>query len=181
MAEAQPGPARGARHIRSFVLGATIVSVVALGLPKSRVPLLIYNASASAPIGFYRVFPVTQLHAGDLVLAIAPQRARQLASDRGYLPNGVPLVKRVAALSGDRVCSEGRSIKINGTAVAVALAGDRAGRPLADWHGCRVLGPSEIFLLMADVIDSFDSRYFGPVKTDAVVGTLVPLWIERHS
>jgi len=178
MAETQPGLAR-AGQVRAFVLVATIVGVVALGLPANRTPLLIYNASASAPIGFYRVLPVTQPHAGDLVLAIAPQRARQLASHRGYLPSSVPLVKRVAALSGDRVCSEGRSIHINGMAVAVALAADRAGRPLAAWRGCRMLGPSEIFLLMADVIDSFDSRYFGPITTDAVIGKLVPVWLAQ--
>jgi type IV secretory pathway protease TraF len=31
---------------------------------------------------------------------------------------------------------------------------------------------------MEGVADSFDGRYFGPVTTAAIVGRLVPLWVE---
>jgi type IV secretory pathway protease TraF len=49
---------------------------------------------------------------------------------------------------------------------------------LPHWDGCRTLQADELFLLMAAVPDSFDSRYFGPVSLSAVIGRLVPLWTE---
>jgi type IV secretory pathway protease TraF len=39
-----------------------------------------------------------------------------------------------------------------------------------------MLGEGEIFLLMGSVRASFDSRYFGSVPTDTVVGKAVPIW-----
>jgi conjugative transfer signal peptidase TraF len=153
-------------------LGLGWIGFGAVGRPA---PLLIYNASASARIGFYRVLPAAPPRRGDLVLVHPPEAARRLATDRGYLPAGVPLVKRVAALSGDTVCAAMQAISINGAAVATRLSADAAARPLPAWSGCHLLGPGELFLLMADVPDSFDSRYFGPVSIGAVVGRLAPL------
>jgi conjugative transfer signal peptidase TraF len=168
----------GRQHVRGRAVlasGAIALGLVALGSSGRRAPLLIYNASASAPLGFYRVFPARPLARGDLVLARAPETPRRLAAERGYLPAGVALVKRIAALSGERICAIGRAVTIDGIAVATRLPVDRAGRPLPAWGGCRTLGPDEVFLLMAGVPDSFDSRYFGPVSTESVIGRLVPL------
>ena len=138
-------------------------------------PLLIYNASASAPIGFYRVLPPDPLRRGELVLVRTPKSVRDLAAKRGYLPLGVPLVKRVAALSGDTVCIVHHVVRIDGRPVAKQRAEDTKGRPLPQWSGCRTLGSDDVFLLMAGIPDSFDGRYFGPVSARAVIGCLVPL------
>jgi conjugative transfer signal peptidase TraF len=170
--------ARSVRHRSAKTAIATGIAALALlvsDLGGARPPLVIYNASASAPIGFYRVLPAPRLARGELILARPPQTVRSLAAERGYLPADVPLVKRVAALSGDTVCAAEGSVAINGTPAAVALAADGRGRPLPAWSGCRVLRADETFLLMAEVRDSFDSRYFGPVSTDSVIGKLVPL------
>ncbi|TWB18442.1 conjugation peptidase TraF [Nitrospirillum amazonense] len=140
-------------------------------------PLVVWNASASAPIGLYRVRSNTQLIRGDLVLVRPPSAVASLAAARGYVPAGVPLIKRVAALAGDTVCGEQRSVAINGEPVPTRLETDRLGRPLPTWEGCRMLQAGELFLLMRDVPDSFDSRYFGPVRVESVIGQLVPLWI----
>ena len=110
------------------------------------------------------------------MLAELPDAARRLAAERGYLPAGVPLVKRVAALAGDMVCGAGAAIRINGRQVAERLSADLRGRPLPAWEGCRLLHGGEVFLLMEGVPDSFDGRYFGPVETTAIIGRLVPLW-----
>jgi type IV secretory pathway protease TraF len=90
----------------------------------------------------------------------------------------VPLVKRIVAVRGDTICAAGNAIFINGGLVADRLATDRLGRPLPSWSGCQLLDNDEVFLLMKDVADSFDSRYFGPIPTTAIIGRLVPLWIE---
>ena len=113
---------------------------------------------------------------GDLVLAALPSDARRLAADRGYLPVGVPLVKRLAAVSGDAVCSVGDAVFVNGRHVAARRNHDASGRQLPRWTGCRVLATDEVFLLMAGVSRSFDGRYFGPVRRARIIGRLVPLW-----
>jgi conjugative transfer signal peptidase TraF len=137
----------------------------------------VWNASASAPIGLYRLLSGNAVR-GDLVLVRTPNSVRQLAAERGYLPATVPLVKRVAAVGGDVICAAGDAISVNGRVVAERLAHDRSGRPLPAWSGCHLLDGGEVFLLMEGVSDSFDGRYFGPVPTATIVGRLAPLWLE---
>jgi len=154
-------------------VGVTFLGVSALAHPA---PWLVWNASASAPLGLYWVTHNQALARGDLVLAEPPDAARRLAAERGYMPAGVPLVKRVAAQQGDTVCGAGAAIIINGRQVGERLSADSRGRPLPAWQGCRLLHGGELFLLMGGVPDSFDGRYFGPVETTAIIGRLVPLW-----
>ncbi len=169
---------RGRRHPRT-VLALTLFGLGLIGLATLArpAPWLVWNASASAPIGLYRVLPGKPIR-GDLVLVRTPSSVRQLAAERGYLPQNVPLVKRVAALDGDIVCAADDVISVNGRVVAERLARDRLGRPLPAWTGCQTLGPDDVFLLMEDVTGSFDGRYFGPVRRAAIIGRLAPLWIE---
>lgn len=159
------------------VLATTLLGALALALPAASAarPVLVYNASASAPLGFYiraRGAP----RRGDFVLARLPADAARLAAERGYLPASVPIVKRVAALTGDLVCVASDVVSVNGKAIATALHTDHQGRPLLAWDGCRTLAEGEIFLLMQAMPASFDGRYFGPVTSAAIVGKLLPLW-----
>lgn len=160
---------------RAFVFGVAMLSVLATSASLVPTPRLVWNASASAPIGFYwRVAGAPSR--GDLVLARAPLWARRLAAEHRYLPRNVPIIKRVAAVAGDVVCASGNTISINGRVVVHRLASDRSGRPLPQWDGCETLGAGEFFLLMADVPDSFDGRYFGVTERRDIIGRLVPLW-----
>jgi conjugative transfer signal peptidase TraF len=156
-------------------LGGLGIGLLSVGRSE---PLLVYNATASAPVGFYRVLPPSPLRQGDLVLAGTPASVRLLAAERGYVPATVPLVKRVAALRGEMVCAVGHSITIDGRHVADQLLVDRLGRALPAWSGCRTLDQGEVFLLVEGVPDSFDGRYFGPVAMSAIIGKLTPLWVR---
>jgi conjugative transfer signal peptidase TraF len=157
----------------------TALGLIGLAVASGRhAPLVVYNATASAPIGFYRVLRVAQLQRGDLVLVRTPDAVRELAAIRRYIPAGVPLVKRIAAQAGAAVCAIGGYVTIDGRHVAAQLSADREGRKLPAWAGCHRLSDDELFLLMEDVPDSFDSRYFGPVHVSDVIGRLVPLWLR---
>jgi len=141
-------------------------------------PRLVWNASASAPVGLWRVRPGARIRRGDMVIARTPTPVRRLAAERRYLPENVPLVKRVAGVAGDRICAAGATITINERVAARRLPADRLGRPMPHWEGCRLLGSREYFLLMADVPASFDGRYFGITLEAGIIGRAQPLWVR---
>ncbi|WP_163266242.1 S26 family signal peptidase [Chelativorans alearense] len=155
------------------ILGVGLVGFAAFA---NTVPRLVWNASASAPIGLYRVvFGVPRRNG--LVLVRAPEDVEQLADRRGYLPAGLPLIKRVAASAGDFVCVINGTVILNGEPAARQREIDRMGRALPHWSDCRELAEDELFLL-TEAADSFDSRYFGPVASAEVIGRLASLWTE---
>lgn len=140
-------------------------------------PRFVWNATASAPLGLY-VLSTDAPQRGDFALVRPPPAIRDLAAERGYLPENVPMVKRIAASNGDRVCAIGATIFIDQIAVATRLARDHRQRPLPAWSGCRHLGQDDVFLLMARIPESFDGRYFGVTQRTSIIGKLVPLWTD---
>ncbi len=158
-----------------------VLSLAALGsLASPLAPIsakaLVYNASASAPRGWYWVSRPLEIRVGDVVLAPLPQNIANLADARHYLPLAVPILKRVGALEPERVCIRGMWVQIGTHIVAERLERDGAGRPLPAWQGCRALMPGELFLLNTTHRASFDSRYFGPIPSASVLGVARPLW-----
>ncbi|AZO14716.1 MULTISPECIES: S26 family signal peptidase [unclassified Mesorhizobium] len=162
-------------------MAATLVAVVAtvapaaIGMP----PLLLWNASASAPIGFYAIGEMVVPTAGALAVIDPPATVALFAAERGYLPLGVPMLKHIEALPGQEVCRLGRLITVNGRALGVALERDRKGRALPDWQGCRIVAGDEIFVMNRQVQDSLDGRYFGPFPATSIVGRALPLWTDE--
>ena len=143
-------------------------------------PRLVYNASDSLPIGWYHIATPRSLRPGDTVLINLPYEARTFAAQRGYLPANVPLLKTVAAIAPQHVCVLSGLIVVDSEPVAIRLRVDRKGRVLPQWSGCRQLDDGELFLLSAANLESFDSRYFGPVSVDSVIGRAQPLWVEAR-
>ena len=142
-------------------------------------PKLIWNASASTPIGLYAISASDGLEATDLVAVAAPEPIATFLADGGYLPRGVPLLKRVAGLPGQRVCRSGHTITVDGQAIGDALDRDRRGRELPIWQGCRVIADDELFLMNWQVRDSLDGRYFGPLPASSVIGRATPLYTDE--
>ncbi|WP_136616140.1 MULTISPECIES: S26 family signal peptidase [Mesorhizobium] len=142
-------------------------------------PKLIWNASASTPIGLYRIHPAERLEVNDLVAVDPPKSLTSFLADNGYLPRGVPLMKRVAGLPGQEVCRNGLAITVDGIEIGKALEHDRLGRPLPAWQGCRRIVSGEVFLMNAQVRDSLDGRYFGPIATSLIIGRATPLWTQQ--
>lgn len=165
-----------ARFRRRGAMALAGISCLAATIVAPPKPRLLWNASASAPIGLYWVKPDASVSVGDLAVARLPRSASWLAAQRHYLPSGVPLVKRVAAASGTIVCASGPYVLIGNGAAFRRRRADIAGRALPWWEGCRRLRPGEIFLLTAEAPDSFDGRYFGVTQRRDVVGKAVLLW-----
>ncbi|MEX0308679.1 MAG: S26 family signal peptidase [Tateyamaria sp.] len=141
-----------------------------------RAPWLIWNASASVPIGLYVVRASNPPSLGDLVAVRLPEDLSSWAIERGYVGADTLLLKRVAAVSDMTVCRNNLEITIDGSIVAEAASADQHGRPLPRWTGCVTLASDEVFLLLAGVADSLDGRYFGPLSADTIFGRTIPLW-----
>ncbi|MCZ4340348.1 S26 family signal peptidase [Sphingomonadaceae bacterium G21617-S1] len=146
--------------------------VIALADP---LPRVIWNASASAPIGLYRIHRDSDPPAGTLVAVTPPAPLARWMSARGYLPEGLPLLKHVAAKAGQRVCRIGNVVSVDTRPVVVARARDGRSRPLPVWQGCRTIRIGELLLLNPAVPDSLDGRYFGPLSASAVIGRATPI------
>ena len=162
------------------VLALAALGVVLSAFPRLDHPFLIWNASASVPIGLYAVERPTQLHVADLVAVTPPEPLAKFLADRGYLPRGLPLPKRVQALSGQSVCRNGFAITIDGAAIDEARERESRGRSLPSWQGCRVVRADEVFLMNPRSADSFDGRYFGPPPASSVIGRAIPLWTTEE-
>lgn len=172
---------RATKH-RRRILGRRVtvtgIGITFLGLTMAfpPAPRLVWNASASAPIGLYAVTPGAPVDAGDMVIARVPDPWRMMAAQRRYIPVNVPLVKRVAAVAGDEVCALGQEIFVNGTWVVERRVADARGRPMKWWSGCVRLRGRQLFLLTSNSPGSFDGRYFGVTEDGLVVGKARLLW-----
>jgi conjugative transfer signal peptidase TraF len=170
--------AKRSRRLQAFAAAAAAASATAavgtlLWPPR---PFLLWNATASSPVGLYLIGRAEGAGVGDRVAAWPPDEARELGAERHYLPRNVPLVKRVAATAGDRVCAIGEAIFVNGRLETLRSERDPSGRPMPWWTGCEVLGAGDLFLLTPDVPQAFDGRYFGISRRHQIVGHARLIW-----
>jgi conjugative transfer signal peptidase TraF len=165
-------PARAFGWRRVAALGAGVA--VALPALTATAPQVLINTTASEPEGLYRRLGEPPA-AGRLVAFRAPAAAFPYAD--AHLPylRRIPLLKTVAAGPGDQVCAEDGRLMIAGRVRAPIAWTDRQGRLLPHWKGCRRLRAGELFVFSTRVPNSFDSRYFGPIARQDVLGVYSPL------
>lgn len=165
-------------RMRATIIAAMLGGAVLVAAPGwiGHRPLFIWNASASVPTGLYSAEPTNRIGAADIAVVMPPEALASFLAERGYLPNGVPLLKHVLALGGATVCRQGSTIIVRGVTFGHALERDSRGRALPVWQGCRIIADDEVFLMNWDAADSFDGRYFGPLPLTSIIGRAVPLW-----
>mgnify|MGYP002683095762 CR=1 FL=1 len=157
-------------------LGAAVALLSTVGaMPKPYV----WNASPSVPIGLYRLQPTGNLFVTELVAIQPPESLAKSLADGGYLPRGVPMLKRVLALHGQTVCRDQLTVTVDSIEMGEARERDSRGRSLPVWQGCRVIAVGEVFLMNWQVANSLDGRYFGLTSTDQIIGRAVPLWTDE--
>lgn len=163
----------------------TILATIATGLAAATalvavvafepLPRLIWNASESVPKGLYIVRRVAP-RLGEIAVLKLPDWAALLADQRRYLPRKAWLLKPVNAVGGSIVCRFGRYVFVDGRLAAKVLFADKSELPMPVWRGCRALKTADYFLLSKHA-GSFDSRYFGPVDGELIIGKAHPLII----
>src|SRR5690606_11323048 len=164
---------------RTIFLAAALAMGAIARTPTVAMPRrLIWNASASVPVGLYAVQEVNQFRVGDLLAATPPPEIEEFLADGGYVPAAVPLIKHVAALPGQTICRIGNTITVDMRVVGQARGHGSRGRPLPDWQGCLTLATQQIFLMNTAMPDSLDGRYFGPFERSDIIGRAVAIWTD---
>jgi conjugative transfer signal peptidase TraF len=170
------------------MIARVVTFLMALGIPIAALSTIaakpatqyLWNASESVPIGLYRLRAASKLVVTELVAVQQPQPLATFLGGRGYLPRGIPMLKRVLALSGQTVCRDRLTITIDKIEVGEAHERDSRGRPLPVWQGCRVIAEGEVFLMNWQSPGSLDGRYFGVLPITAIVGRAEPLWTDEE-
>jgi conjugative transfer signal peptidase TraF len=166
---------RAAMNPGRTALGLLLVCALTTALACLTASQIIWNRTASLPLGFYLRTPAVRVGEGMLVALPIPPSVRSLVHDRRYLRDGSLLVKPVAAVAGDHVCARRGILFINGEPFGSILPRDSENRELPVYQGCGVLPDGQVFLASHHP-RSFDSRSFGPVDVHALQGTVTPLW-----
>ena len=166
---------------RIWIIGMTLGALAfVLSTFDETEPAYIWNASESVPIGLYRVQPVGRLTVTELLAIRTPEPLATFLDLNGYLPSGVPMLKRVVALPGQTVCRTGLTITVDGIEMGEARERDSRGRPLPAWQGCRAIAGGELFVMNWQSADSLDGRYFGSIPASAVIGQALPVWTREE-
>lgn len=155
-----------------MVIVVTSILLTVVSMAEYR-PVIIYNPSESAPIGFYFIDQQLIAEVGDYILVNLPYSVKELAVERRYVGPGIPLLKRIFSTYGDHVCSKDGQVFVNQEPITKVKTHDPSGRKLPTWNGCRALNKGEYFLLSLHSDYSFDSRYFGPIMQNQIIGVAI--------
>ena len=141
------------------------------------------NLTPSYPLGLWQITNDTPKK-GDLVMFDFPtgNPLALIAHDRGYLRDGasgyMPLMKRLAAVAGDKV-TIGDHVEINGTPWPNGdiRQVDSNGREVLSVASSEIVKTGTCWLLSDYNPRSFDSRYFGAVSTHAITAVARPIFV----
>jgi len=147
------------------------------------------NITRSMPRGLYRLsenFDPKSLRGK--IVSFCPDEKKtiiKIAVEREYLkssglcPKNIkPILKKVIGTSGDQI-RVGTNVSINGELIPLSKirVKDSKNRKIPGIEPRNIiLGPEE-YWVMAPKIESFDSRYFGSVRLNQIIGVSEPVWV----
>lgn len=121
----------------------------------------------------YRVFLVSRrdraVGRGDYVGFLADGRVQP------FFAPGQLMVKQVVGVEGDRVTVSGGEVLVNGVPRGTLVLAATLGQPPARF-GRDERVPPGAYWVMGTAPNSFDSRYWGYLGREQVVGRAYPLW-----
>ena len=124
---------------------------------------IFFNRTQSMPRGLYVKITKNRYDVGDIIIFKNKE-------------NNNVLIKYVAAIPSKEFCiDEDSALWIGGVPVA-QINIEKYPQAFLNPSTCQILQPDEL-LVLGEHPDSFDSRYFGPIKVDQVIAEVWPLWI----
>lgn len=154
--------------------------------------ILIINVTPSLPRGIYLRVPSATIKNNDLVLICLTDEHKKIGLTREYIAHGTrcngadPLLKLVVATPGDNVTLYEDHLTVNNTILPYpTLSFDSKNRPLTPYPRKAYLNTPGYWLIGTHDKRSWDSRYWGPVARQQIIGKVKPLifWLsfqKRH-
>jgi conjugative transfer signal peptidase TraF len=169
---------RSALPLLCAVVATMFAGMIGLGVAGFRI-----NLTPSEALGVWRILPLDRkVEIDDLVFVCVPATdAMRAARARGYLRRGLctggfaPLIKTVVARSGQHIKIEDL-VRIDGQVLPHSRLQlrDARGRQLMPFAGGKI-PPGSVYL-HSDFPASFDSRYFGPLPANNILGLAKKVW-----
>ncbi|MBO9546974.1 S26 family signal peptidase [Caulobacter sp.] len=158
-----------------IILTALIPAPAALASLVAPTPLILINTSPSEPMGVYRRIDAT-VRPGVLIAFRPPPAARAFLNHTGAGPAPRSVLKTVVAGPGALACVADGRLLVDGRRLGAVARTDRSGRDLPHWSGCRRLAAGEQLVFSDRIPNSFDSRYYGPIRRGDIIGVYAPVW-----
>ena len=152
--------------------------LVAFVMNQAGKKLIIYNPSESVPRGFY-YYAGMSFKKGDLVLFPVPAIVTEYVAKNYGEKTLQYFVKPVLAMNEEHICFKEENFELEGEFLADIRLNDSQGKPLPLWKECRNLAGNEVFVFADRIENSFDSRYYGPIKKEQIIGVYKPLWVTE--
>lgn len=142
---------------------------------------LVINVTDSMPKGIY-LKQYGNIKRNDIVLVCLDSKSERLGLSRHYILPGMacgkssPLVKEVLAIPEDNVSFNSRGLAINSSFYLLSITSyDSENRklpifPYGQYH------TAGYWLIGTHASNSWDSRYWGPVKREQIISKLLPLF-----
>ena len=122
-------------HLAPIGIAALVTGFLVSTIGPKPPPHYIWNLTPSVPRGLYALQPPRHLRITMLVVAQPPEPLATELDRGGYLPRGVPLIKRIFALSGQTVCRVGTRVSVDGIDASPARERAAAVRAPRSRHG----------------------------------------------
>ncbi len=141
------------------------------------------TGSSDLPHGIYRVVH-SKPELGDLVeICLSPDVAQYALKfqyiHQGDCPHGgAPIIKSIVATAGDNIILEKDQVIINGKVLPYSAQqeSDHRGWPLKHVnYGHYILHANQYWVMGHERHFSWDSRYFGVINADNIVGVIKPV------
>jgi conjugative transfer signal peptidase TraF len=161
------------------VMGAAAILVsITLLLWRQWGPKLLINETASEPFGIYRLVrhEESDYRRGMFVVFPVPRDLRAVVYGRHWMRNGIPFLKELLGVEGDRVCVFADRLEINTHAIGPVFERDSTGQSLPQQRGCFIVQPGYFFAASHYLDKSFDGRYFGALPVSQIQGEARPVW-----
>lgn len=162
--------------------GAVLIATLATGARVER--LVLVATDSSCPIGIYRIVHKPLAH-GELIEACLPAAIARYGMARGYIRSGTctngsePVIKIIGATAGDQVELSREAIRVNDIALpgSITRSVDTRGRSVRSIaRGAYLTSANEVWILGLHDARSWDSRYFGPIPRESIVGAVQPVF-----